>query len=459
MLKSTLWWSLPLVLATAQVQAIGVGEILPLIADGTHANAPGCAVAAFRAGQPILSTSAGLADLKTGRAIDGSTLFYAASVSKQFTALAVAQLAVAGDIDLDGDVRTYIPELPEYTRTVTPRMLLHHTAGIADWLSLAAMSGAKDWGALDRAQALALVIARADTAFEPGTRFEYSNGGYLLLAEIVARTSGQSFAEYLRTHVFEPMGMRDAFFLDGARPDDAHVAHGYLPDGDGFVVRDTYPLIGGSGGLMLSADDLARYEYDIEIGHAVWTDAVRDIMLAPAHLRDGSAAGMPSGLGYAGGLRVGERNGQHVVEHGGAAEAFKLQYLRVPARRLAVAVLCNRGDWNPNPRADAIAALLEGDALWTGPAPMPERAGDYVDAGLDLHYRVGAVEGDRLPVRIVSPLTGEAGAVQWFKRGAQGVFVAEDPLRPVQIQFEPDAAALQLSIAGANTLRLLRSSD
>lgn len=459
MLKSRLWWSLPWLLATAQAQAIGAGEIRPLIIDGSHAVAPGCAVAAFRDGHQILSTSAGLADLDTGRAIDGTTLFYAASVSKQFTALAVAQLAVSGRIDLDGDVRRYIPELPVYVRTVTPRMLLHHTAGIADWLSLAAMSGANDWGALDRAQALALVVARPDTAFEPGSRFEYSNGGYLLLAEIVARTSGQSFADYMRTQVFAPIGMRDAFFLDGARPDGDRAAHGYMPDGDGFVVRDTYPLIGGSGGLMLSADDLARYEYDIEVGHVVWTDAVRDIMLAPAHLLDGSAAGMPSGLGYAGGLRVGERNGQHVVEHGGAAEAFKLQYVRVPARRLAVAVLCNRGDWNPNPRADAIAELLEDDALWTGPASMPERTGDYSDAGLDLHYHVGAVEGDRLPVRIVSPLSGETGATQWFKRGARGVFIAEDPLRPVQIEFEPDGVALRLSIAGTTPLRLLRMPD
>ncbi|MEN4902790.1 serine hydrolase domain-containing protein [Luteimonas sp. TWI1416] len=454
-LKS-LSWSLPWLLLACQVQSAEPSPATAVAVDGIAADGPGCAITASRAGQVILAASAGLADLDRGRPIDGDTLFYAASVSKQFTALAVAQLAAAGTIELDGDVRQYIPELPGQSGTITPRMLMHHTSGLPDWLMLAAMAGVSDWGVLDQAGAVGLVTARPDTAFAPGTRFEYSNGGYLLLAEIVARTTGLPFAEYVRRHIFEPLGMRDAFFLAGQRPTGAAVAHGYVPAKGGFQVRDTYPLIGGSGGLMLTAKDLARYEYDIEVGHRVWTDAVREIMWTPAQLSDGGFAGVPDGLGYAGGLRVGERNGQRVIEHAGAAEAFRLQYLRLPEHRLGVAVLCNRGDQDPIPRADAIAAALVPAGLWTEPAVAAVHPGEYVDAALGLRYRVPAPEGDRLAVRIFSALTPADGTMQMFRRDSSGGFIAEDPVRPIRLRIPPGGATLEVSI-NSSTLSLQRS--
>lgn len=440
--------------------AIDLDAVRRVIADPAGLAAPGCTASAFRDGRQLFAVASGAADLASGKPLDQRTLFYAASVSKQFTALAVAQLAVAGKIDLDGDVRRYLPELPQYEATITPRMLLNHTSGIADWLGVAGLLGVSDWGSLEKRQALGMIYAQPTTAFTPGTRFSYSNGGYLLLAELVERVSGTAFPDYVSTQILRPMGMRDGDFLAGKRRQGAGIAHGYVPEGDGYVLRDTYPAIGGSGGLMISAEDFARYEYDIAVGHKVWTDAVRAIMLQPGVLADGKPADRLPGLAYAGGLLVGVRDGQTVVEHAGGAEAFRTQFLRLPEHRLAVVVLCNRGDWNPNVRADAIADLVTGTSLWKDGAPMPEVAGRFVAAEQHTQYQLAPVEGERLRVTITSPFTPEGGEQVVLKRGAKGAFDSDvGSRRPLRIEFEPGGDAIKASIAGTNTLRLSREQD
>ena len=444
---------------TIDPASIDLDAVRRVIADPAGLAAPGCTASAFHDGRQLFAVASGAADLASGKPLDQRTLFYAASVSKQFTALAVAQLAVAGKIDLDGDVRHYLPELPQYEATITPRMLLNHTSGIADWLGVAALLGVSDWGSLEKRQALAMIYAQPATAFKPGTRFSYSNGGYLLLAELVERVSGQASPDYVAKKILRPMGMRDGGFLAGTRRQGAGIAHGYVPEGDGYVLRDTYPAIGGSGGLMISTDDFARYEYDIAVGHKVWTDAVRAIMLQPGVLADGKPADRLPGLAYAGGLLVGVRDGQAVIEHAGGAEAFRTQFLRLPEQHVTVVVLCNRGDWNPNVRADAIANLVTGTSLWKDGAPMPETAGRFVSAEQDTRYQLVAA-GDQLRVTITSPFTSADGEQVLLKRGAKGAFDTEPAARrPLRIEFEPGGAAIKASIAGTNTMRLLREQD
>src|SRR5690606_29466879 len=153
------------------------------------------------------------------------------------------------------------------------------SAGIRDSLKLLSLSGREQHSAAAKDQALALLFAQQNTNFPPGTATDYSNGGYLLLAEIVERVAGERFPDYVQRAILQPLGMRSSFVLDGAPPRSPHLSHGYVRDGDGFERRDTYPLFGGSGGLMLTLNDLARYEYDIEHGHRIWTPAIRQIML------------------------------------------------------------------------------------------------------------------------------------------------------------------------------------
>src|SRR5690606_20417291 len=328
-------------------------------------------------------------DLERRTALDGDTVFYAASVSKQFTALALVQLSLQGRVDLDGDLRQWLPELPAFDATVTPRMLLEHRSGILDSLSLVRFStGSGTAAAVSRERTLALTLAQTHTNFTPGTATTYSNGAYLLASELIERVSGERYPDYIQRHILAPLGMHDSYMLDGEPVASPRRAHGYVADGDGFEVRDTYPRYGGSGGLMLSLNDLARYEYDIERGHRVWTPEVRALMERPGRLSDGSPAyreDREDGVVFALGLMVGERDGRAIVEHGGGAEAFRHMYTRVPESRLAVAAFCNRPDSDAADKVDAAISLLLG--------PNPQAAA--------MSPATGVYRADSLPARYV----------------------------------------------------------
>jgi CubicO group peptidase (beta-lactamase class C family) len=370
-----------------------------LAADTGGADAPGCAIAVYRDGKLDSLHASAMANLETSTPLDGDSLFYAASVSKQFTALAVMVLAGQGKLSLDDDIRTHIPELPAYAQPITVRMLLQHSSGVLDSLSLLALAGQPQASQATMQEALALVLKQPQTNFTPGTEVTYSNGAYLLLAELVHRRSGERFADFVKTQVLDPMGMRDSYVLDGKAPTSAHLAQGYVPHGDGYAIRNTYPRFGGSGGLMVTLNDLARYEYDIEHGHRVWTPRVRAEMERPGVLGDGAPArDSADDLTYASGLQVGRRQGRDVVQHGGGAEAFKHMYVRVPARKLGVAAFCNRGDIVSQDVADdALDALLGPAPGYVPPAPA---AGRYRAQSLDADYIVSR-RGERLLIDIV----------------------------------------------------------
>jgi CubicO group peptidase (beta-lactamase class C family) len=405
--------------------AATIERLQALAADREHEIAPGCAIGVFRSGKPLALTAAGYADVAQRRPIDADTLFYAASVSKQFTALAVAKLIEARRLSLDDDVRRYLPELPQYQVPVTVRMLLYHTAGIRDSLGLLALAGVASADKSNKEAALRLVFRQKATNFVPGSAFSYSNGGYLLLAEIVARVSGMSFADYAQRAVLDPMGMKHSFFLDDASSTLPNVAHGYALVQDKFEIRDTYPRFSGSGGLLVSLNDLARYEYDIEIGHKVWTEAVRKVLLEPGTLTSGDPAVMPgSSMAYGGGLQIGWRKGQRFVQHAGGAEAFTTLISRLPDRRSSVALLCNRST-PVQSKADEAIELIEGDILQE-PVEDQQLAGRYYSDELQVHYDL-TLKDNALSVAIIpAGATQPAQTLELKREGEDGPFKDAD---------------------------------
>lgn len=428
----------------------GLHDIVPRFDAG-----PGCALAAHRRGERIAFAASGLADIERGSAIDGDTLFYAASVSKQFTALAIAQLTVQGRLSLDDDVRLHVPELPVYRNTVTVRMLLNHSAGLRDSLSLLRLGGHESVSRATMAQALELQLAQQDTNFPPGTSTAYSNGGYLLLAEIVHRVSGEGFADYVKRHILEPLGMSDSFVLDGAAPASGHLAGGYVLRDSGFERRDTYPRFGGSGGLMLTLNDLARYEYDIEQGHRVWTPDVARIMTEAGSLADGSPAFRDdTGFVFAAGLMLGTRLGHPVIQHGGGAEAFRHLFVRLPEQGLGIAFFCNRSDQPVQEMMDAAIAALVGPApgfAAEGPSPGRYRSGEL----LATYYLSGS--GNALQLKIVrdeaahEPHTVEllrreagryegSGITLLHEAGERGFRLETSRARAIAVAPDPDVA-------------------
>lgn len=409
---------LALVPCSAQAdQAPQKTSLQALITDHDNEIAPGCALGVFRQGHADVIVAAGYADVAARQRIDGDTLFYAASVSKQFTALALAQLASQGRLSLTDEVQRYIPELPRYDAPVTLEMLLHHSSGVRDFLSLLRMAGRGSGADNSKDTALALLLRQRNSNFTPGTDYLYSNGGYLLLAEVVERVSGMPFADYLNRQILAPMGMTRSFVMQGRQADVGNLAHGYIHEDETFVVRDSYPHFGGSGGLMTTINDLSRYQQDMTQVHRVWTDDVRRIMLTPGRLADGRFVIHPDHqLAYAGGLLVGERNGQQVIQHSGSAEGFKAFYAYLPDAGVTAAVLCNRSDWNAGKKVDAALAQALPDGFATSTPPL---AGVYASDELNADYQL-ALQGDTLTVSIQSRVPDTAPVTFQLKKKDDG---------------------------------------
>ena len=135
------------------------------------------------------------------------------------------------------DVRRWIPELPDYGTPITVSMLIHHTSGLGDYLSLFELGGLDRFDGLDPRVVFAMIVRQQGIAFTPGTSYQYSNTGYFLLAEIVKRSSGIAFPEFVRSRILAPLAMRDSFVRNGANPRAAKVAHGYVLE-NGSLCRE-----------------------------------------------------------------------------------------------------------------------------------------------------------------------------------------------------------------------------
>ena len=166
----------------------------------------------------------------------------------------------AGKIGLDDDIRRWLPELPAYERPVTVEMLLHHTSGVRDVLALLDVSGHTDISAVSRAEALGMAFRQTRVDFTPGTRLAYSNGGYLLLSEILARAAGQPFEAYVAQAILAPLGMRRSYMLSGSPKAGENLAKGYVLTHGRLAAADGHPLFGGSRGLVTTLGDLARFD-------------------------------------------------------------------------------------------------------------------------------------------------------------------------------------------------------
>ncbi len=390
-----------------------VPDPLQVFRDGKQ---PGCATGIFDGGDANYAV-AGYADLEGGTAITPSTRFRIASASKQFTALAIAILADTGRLDLDAKADTILPEMAGALQGATVRQLMHHTAGVRDHTILLALQGVEKLGSIDRNATLAMMARQRGGNFTPGSQARYSNGDYLMLAEIVTRVTGQDFAAFAKAAIFDPLAMSATGFLD-----DRGAAHGYQPAGDNtYRIADDQPATAGSGGLATTVEDLARYHVDFRTGHRVWSPGVRAILLTPGRLSDGSEAILPEfDAPYGGGLGLLRLKDDTLIWHDGGIEGFRADYVRYDKSGRGVAVLCNRVDAD----AHAIALQILGqpepesaegqDAVGAEPVPASKAAiaafaGRWRSEELDTVYEVAVVD-EGLSVTILSPLN--AGPVQ-----------------------------------------------
>jgi CubicO group peptidase (beta-lactamase class C family) len=327
------------------------------------AESPGCAVGVSLGDRIVLEKAYGMADLEHGVPNRPDTIYEAGSVSKQFTAAAVLLLAEDGRLSLDDRVSKFVPELPDNARSITIRQMLQHTSGLRDWGSVAEIGG---WPRGTRvhthAHVLDILGRQQALNFAPGTRWSYSNSGYNLAAIIVARVSGESFAEFTRRRLFEPLGMTRTSWRDDFTRVVRDRAIAYAKDGERYALDMPFEHVHGNGGLLTTVGDLLRWNANFTTRQVGGADFVR-LMQTPGRLDGGGDTG------YGLGLAVGRYQGVGELRHSGTTASYRAYLARYPDQGVSVAVLCNAGDSVPRQALHAVADLYLAEHLKPDPTP------------------------------------------------------------------------------------------
>lgn len=335
-------------------QSAAVDEYLAALVPQS---APGAAVLVLRDGEILHMAGYGMADLERQIPVTPATGFNLASVSKPFTALLIMRLAEAGRLGYDDPVRRHLPEVTRLPADLTVRHLLTHTSGLADIINEPALYerlSSRGGGNPTLADFLDQVAAGVPVHFRPGDRFEYNNSGYILLAAIIERLTGQTYAEALEELV-TPLRMTRTYALQGrATLNDPDLAHGYLRGDTGFqpVAGVDLGEIPGAGHIVSSLADLIGYTRALEGGELLPTEALAE-GLTPALLNSGKTA--PYGFGWF----LLEHRGRPFVWHGGAVtDGYLTSYGRFPEDGLTVVLLLNVFDPDLVERRDELTLQI-----------------------------------------------------------------------------------------------------
>lgn len=428
---------------------------------------PGCAVGASRDGHILVERAYGMANLETGTPNTPSTVFHAASLAKQVTAMAVMLLVRDGKLTLDDDVHRVLAELPDYGHPITVRQLLTHTSGLRDYIELLILQrGRFEEDRITQADFMQMVARQKALNFEPGTDYEYSNTGYALLAVLVQRVSGQSLRDFAAERIFQPLGMSSSRFLDDASALVPGRAQGYASrDGTWHSSMPNYDVYGPTN-LLTTLGDLLLWLDNFDHPR-VGDSAIIRQMSTRATLANGDSTNYGFGLGLT------RWWGPLVVEHEGSDPGFRGYSGHYPEQHLSIVVLCNTRSVNAVGLGHQVAGLYLGERHRPTPpyTVIPQGSVDSVvgAAFTGWYFQPGWVEIMRLSWRDGALYTAPEGGrrlipvgnnrfqvegnadVFTFGTGAQAGLVVssvEPGHHPARFEWEPGADVSPRALAG-----------
>jgi CubicO group peptidase (beta-lactamase class C family) len=323
----------------------------------------GAAIAVVKNGKIVFSNAYGMANLEYGISNTTNTIFHAASLSKQFTTYAILALEKEGKISLDDDVRKYIPEVPNFGKKITLRHLASHTSGLRDQWRLLYLGGWKIDDVILNKDIINLVSKQTSLNFDPGSKLSYSNTGFTLLAEVVARVSGKSFAEYTQDVIFKPLGMTNSQFYDDYEKIVKNRAYSYKTKGKITKKSKLSFATVGATNLFTTVNDLCKWA--IYLNNPTYKN--KDLfvrMNTPAKLNNGEVTEAAMGQWYGA-----KYKGLEWFDHTGSDASFRAYFSRFPEHNSAVVILANTTPINASGYALATADIFLKEYYKTEPQP------------------------------------------------------------------------------------------
>jgi D-alanyl-D-alanine carboxypeptidase len=325
----------------------------------------GLSVAVMRDGEIVFAKGYGKRSIEKNLPVEPDTAFAVGSITKQFTCACVFLLAEQGKLSIDDPVSKFYPHLTR-AKDVTLRDLMNHTSGYPDYYPL-------DF--LDRrmlkpitTDALLKEYAGGKLDFEPGSRFSYSNTGYILLGGVVEKVSGESFSAFVEKHLLKPQKMTHSRF---GSAEGLSAATGYTA----FALGDPEPAtaeaagwIDAAGGLWASASDLLRWDLALTTGKVLKPESYK-AMTAPRTLSTGKVSN------YGGGLGIAQLDGDTVLQHTGGVSGFVSGNTFVPRTKTGLVVLSNTEHVSATKLRGDLFRLLMKDMQQKDAPPVPKIAG------------------------------------------------------------------------------------
>jgi CubicO group peptidase (beta-lactamase class C family) len=341
-LASTLTWSA----ASTAAQTDAVDTYVH--AEMTKQHIPGLALLVSRDGEVVRAQGYGMANVELQVPVKPETIFQSGSMGKQFTATAVMMLVEEDKIALDDPLTKYFPDAPATWKQVTIRELLSHTAGFSDYPKDFDMR--KDY---TEAQLLK-IVERIPLAYAPGTRWSYSNLGYLTLGIVIHKVTGEFYGNFLQERIFRPLGMNATRIISEADIVPNRSAGYRLVKGELKNQEWVSPLVNttADGSLYFSIQDLAKWDAALYTEKLLKQSSLNQ-MWTVARLKNGK----PNSGDYGFGWFIETRNGHHIIEHEGSWQGFETDIVRDLDDKLTVVVLDNLADSEPKKLADHVAEM------------------------------------------------------------------------------------------------------
>jgi CubicO group peptidase (beta-lactamase class C family) len=381
MTKPALLLSLSMAAAIAAITALArtgtsMDTQIDAVFSAIQPTGPGLAALVNKDGRILFEKGYGLRDLRSLSKIDPQTNFRLASVTKQFTALAIMLLVHDGKLHYDDRLTDIFPGFPAYGKDIAIRNLLSHTSGLPEYEELMEREerqGAARWSAdhqINDEEVLDLLKAEPMGLFAPGTRWQYSNSGYVVLGLIVAKVSGMPYREFMQRRVFAPLKMNHSMVYEKGVNSIEHRAFGHSKENNKLVETDQSATSAtlGDGGIYSNVEDLAKWD-DGLAKHVLLSETDMQPALTPVKLADGSdpqwprnpqTAGSsdPSPVLYGFGWFLDPYKGHARNYHDGGTQGFRTTIQRFVDDRFTIIVLSNRTDLDPHAFSLKVADLL-----------------------------------------------------------------------------------------------------